>query len=101
MLLFKNHPRTSADNDLFFLPHPILLTEALVEQALVNIRVGSRLLNSTKEAFRVNMDEGHKMGEFLDQIAAASIEEAQGVEQIANALADFDTTIQQNAVIAE
>jgi len=76
-------------------------TANLIENTIKAIKNGSELTTSTQEAFRENMEISAKIGGLVDEIAAASNEQSQGVEQVNIAVAEMDKVVQQNAANAE
>jgi methyl-accepting chemotaxis protein len=77
-------------------------TAGLIEENIKDIKEGSELVASTDEAFKqLVRDNSNKVGELVGEIAAASQEQSQGVEQVNNAMADMDKITQQNAASAE
>lgn len=76
-------------------------TANLIENTIKAVRNGNELTSSTQEAFRENVEISVKIGELVDEIAAASDEQAKGVEQVNIAVAEMDKVVQQNAANAE
>jgi methyl-accepting chemotaxis protein len=59
------------------------------------------LVNETREAFEHVADSTGKVAELVGEIAAASTEQAQGIDQINQAMADMDKVTQSGAANAE
>ncbi len=76
-------------------------TSSLIEENLKYIKEGSVLVTSTDEAFRQVAQSSAKVGELVGEIAAASSEQAQGIDQLNRAMTDMDKVTQQNAASAE
>ena len=76
-------------------------TQGLIEKTVAEINSGSGLVKKTHEAFAVTVESNKKVAELIDEIAAASTEQAQGIEQINTAVAEMDKITQQNAANAE
>jgi methyl-accepting chemotaxis protein len=76
-------------------------TATLIEGTVKKINEGSALVNSTSEAFAEVSDNARKVGELVGEIAAASKEQAEGIEQINKATVEMDKVTQQNAANAE
>ena len=76
-------------------------TSSLIENTVKAVKRGNELTSSTKEAFKRNMEITGKVGRLVDEIAAASQEQAQGVGQVNKAIAEMDKVTQQNAASAE
>jgi len=76
-------------------------TSDLIENTIKAVKNGNELTQSTKDAFKENMGISVKVGELVQEIAAASSEQAQGIEQVNRAVAEMDKVVQQVAASAE
>ncbi len=76
-------------------------TANLIEGTVKKIKSGSDIVSKTNEAFGKVAGGSKKVGELVKEIAAASQEQAQGIEQINKAVAEMDKVVQQNAANAE
>jgi methyl-accepting chemotaxis protein len=76
-------------------------TSDLIENTIKAVKNGSELTNSTQEAFNENVEIAGKVGSLVEEIAAASTEQAQGIDQVNMAVAEMDKVTQQNAANAE
>jgi methyl-accepting chemotaxis protein len=76
-------------------------TSNLIENTIKAVKRGNELTLSTQEAFKRNVEISGKIGKLIDEIAAASQEQAQGVGQINKAVAEMDKVVQKNAASAE
>jgi len=76
-------------------------TTTLIEETVKKVMDGSTLLGHTNEAFDTVADSTAKVGELVAEIAAASKEQALGIEQVNRAVSDMDRVVQQNAANAE
>jgi methyl-accepting chemotaxis protein len=76
-------------------------TQALIEKTVNEIRAGSGMVEKTYEDFDVVRTQNKRLGELINEIAAASNEQAQGIEQVNKAVAEMDKVVQQNAANAE
>jgi methyl-accepting chemotaxis protein len=76
-------------------------TGNLIENTIRAVKKGNELTLATKEAFKNDVEISSKVGKLIDEIAAASQEQAQGIEQINKAVAEMDKVTQQNAANAE
>lgn len=76
-------------------------TTALIENTIQAVRKSDELARLTKEAFQENVEISGRVGSPVDEIAAASRDQAQGIEQISNAIAEMDSLTQQTAAMAE
>ncbi|MFO7569924.1 MAG: methyl-accepting chemotaxis protein, partial [Smithellaceae bacterium] len=76
-------------------------TSSLIENTIVTVRNSRDLTSQTQDAFKENMEISNKIGQLVDEIAAASQEQAQGIGQIGKAVAEMDKVVQQTAANAE
>jgi methyl-accepting chemotaxis protein len=76
-------------------------TAELIEGSVNNINQGAALLDQTQEAFTTVLEHNRKVGELVEEIAAASAEQAQGIDQINRAITEMDKVTQQVAASAE
>jgi methyl-accepting chemotaxis protein len=76
-------------------------TNSLIENTVKSIRNGNELTRLTQEAFSENIDISAKVGQLVNEIAAACSEQAQGIDQISKAMSELDKVTQQNAANAE
>jgi hypothetical protein len=76
-------------------------TASLIEDTVKRIKDGSTLVIKTNQAFSEVAKSSTRVGELVSEIAAASNEQAQGIEQVNKAVAGMDNVIQQNAANAE
>jgi len=76
-------------------------TAGLIGDTINAVRQGNELTNSTKDAFQENMAITEKVRQLVDEIAAASNEQAEGIDQVNKAVGEMDQVVQQNAAHAE
>jgi methyl-accepting chemotaxis protein len=76
-------------------------TADLIEGTVKKVADGSELVNKTNEGFAAVADSTGKVAELVAEIAAASNEQARGIEQVNTAVMDMDKVTQQNAANAE
>ena len=76
-------------------------TADLIEGTVKKVNDGSDLVTRTNEAFAQVAESAKKVGSLVGEIAAASNEQAQGIDQVNTAVADMDKVTQQNAANAE
>ncbi len=76
-------------------------TANLIEGTVKKIRNGSEIVTRTNEAFGKVATGAKKASELVGEIAAASQEQAQGIEQINKAVSEMDRVVQKNAASAE
>ena len=65
------------------------------------MKEGSDLVVKTNEAFMEVAESSEKVGGLVSEIAAASNEQAQGIDQVNKAVAEMDKVTQQTAANAE
>jgi methyl-accepting chemotaxis protein len=76
-------------------------TAVLIEGTLNKVTEGTTLVKATHDAFQEVADSTAKVGDLVDEIAAASSEQAQGIEHVNIAVTEMDKVTQQNAATAE
>jgi methyl-accepting chemotaxis protein len=76
-------------------------TAQLIDGTVSNIKGGSDLVVKANEAFNRVTEESNKIAGLVGEIAAASAEQSQGIEQINRAVGAMDKVTQQNAANAE
>jgi methyl-accepting chemotaxis protein len=76
-------------------------TSNLIAGTAGKIKDGSRLAVEVNEEFGALMVSMAKSGGLVEEIAAASREQAQGIEQVNKAMNEIDKVVQQNASTAE
>ena len=76
-------------------------TAALIEGTVKKVTDGTALVKTTNDAFKEVAISTAKVGELVGEIAAASTEQSQGIEQVNIAVTEMDKVTQQNAATAE
>jgi len=76
-------------------------TANLIEGTAGKIKNGSELVVQTTEAFNRVSENASKGGELVAEIATASMEQSQGIEQVNKAIAEMDKLTQHNSSGAE
>jgi methyl-accepting chemotaxis protein len=76
-------------------------TEALIANSTTAIQQASALFEEIKGELSSNRHIAKKVTKLVSEIAAASQEQSQGVDQINTALAEIDKVVQRNAASAE
>jgi len=76
-------------------------TSNLIEGTMKRVIDGSDLVVRANEVFQKVADANLKVGNLVSEIAAASHEQAQGIEQVNKAVGEMDKVVQQNASGAE
>ncbi|MBU2550650.1 MAG: methyl-accepting chemotaxis protein, partial [Proteobacteria bacterium] len=76
-------------------------TANLIESTIQKIDQGNQLVKTTDETFTEVATNSNKVAELVGEIAAASQEQAQGIDQVNTAVSQMDTVTQKNAANAE
>ncbi|MFH1057404.1 MAG: methyl-accepting chemotaxis protein [Pseudomonadota bacterium] len=76
-------------------------TQDIIEVNLANIRDGAALVQTTDQAFTGVADAARQVGKLVKQIALASAEQSQGIDQINSGAQEMDRVTQTNASGAE
>ncbi len=76
-------------------------TSGLIENTITTVKKSHALTEQTQQAFKENVEISVKVGSLIEEIAAASEEQAQGIGQINKAVGELDRVIQQTAASAE
>jgi methyl-accepting chemotaxis protein len=76
-------------------------TSGLIETTIKAVSKGSSLVKNAQSAFKKNLEISEKIGSVVDEIAAASVEQARGIEQVSKAIQEMDKVTQQTAANAE
>ena len=76
-------------------------TSVLIENTILAVKKGNELTALTQEAFAENVEISSKVGELIQEMSAATQEQAQGIEQVNVAIGQMDKVTQQNAANAE
>jgi len=76
-------------------------TSSLIENTITVVRKSSELTEATRVGFKGTVEISMKVGSLIDEIAAATSEQAQGIDQISKAVNEMDKVVQRNAANAE
>ena len=76
-------------------------TAGLIEGTVKKVKDGAGLMAGTREAFSNVADSAGQVAGLLGEIAGASREQSQDIDQVNNAVGDVDRVTQQNAANAE
>jgi methyl-accepting chemotaxis protein len=76
-------------------------TSTLIETTVKTVHEGAGLVERTNKEFNDVLISATKVEQLVGEIAAASREQAMGIEQVNKAVAEMDKVIQQNAANAE
>jgi methyl-accepting chemotaxis protein len=73
----------------------------LVQDSLSKVKEGTRLVNQSGQTLEDIVTAVRKVNQIIIEIAAASQEQAAGIQQVNNALMQMDQVTQQNAILVE
>ncbi len=76
-------------------------TSELIEMTLAKVTRGSEIAERTSASFAKVTEQTGKVGQLVNEIATASLEQDQGIAQINKAVSQIDEVTQQNASNAE
>jgi methyl-accepting chemotaxis protein len=76
-------------------------TAVLIEESVKKIKNGTGIVDRTNQAFGKVNSEAKKIEHLVGEIAAASQEQAQGIEQTNKAISEMNKIVQSNAASAE
>ncbi|MGO9315185.1 MAG: methyl-accepting chemotaxis protein, partial [Syntrophobacteraceae bacterium] len=76
-------------------------TANLIEGTVKKIKEGSEVVQKTNTEFSEVQTSSARMEELVGEISAASVEQAQGIEQISKAVSEMDKVVQTNSANAE
>jgi methyl-accepting chemotaxis protein len=76
-------------------------TAVLIEESVKKIKTGTGIVDRTNQAFGQVNAEAKKIEHLVGEIAAASQEQAQGIEQTNKAISEMNKVVQSNAASAE
>ncbi|MCX7983160.1 MAG: methyl-accepting chemotaxis protein [Syntrophales bacterium] len=73
----------------------------LIMDIVTKVKNGEKLVNTTSQAFAQVTNSSNKVVELMSEVAAASKEQSQGIDQVNTAIAQMSITTQRNAGNAE
>lgn len=76
-------------------------TAQLIEGTVSKVEEGTDLVAKTSNDFASVAESSNKVGELISEIAAASNEQAHGIDQVNTAVVEMDKVTQQNAANAQ
>jgi len=76
-------------------------TAKLIEDTVVRVRDGSNITKNTSVVFAEVYAQVTKAAELVNEIAAASREQSEGIDQVNRAISEMDKAVQKNAANAE
>jgi methyl-accepting chemotaxis protein len=75
--------------------------KALIDDAVVSVNEGSGLVGSAGSTMKEIVESTQKVSDILTEVAAASKEQSDGIEQVNRAVIQMDEVTQQNAALVE
>jgi methyl-accepting chemotaxis protein len=75
--------------------------KALIEDTVMKISAGDEMVKKSKEYLERIISYIQDLSQTMEEMAAASSEQASGIDELNRAIAQIDNTTQQNAVIVE
>ncbi|WP_409524132.1 methyl-accepting chemotaxis protein [Nitrincola sp. MINF-07-Sa-05] len=75
--------------------------KALINDSAEKVSEGSTLVNESGRTLEAIVDGAQKVGDIVSEIAAASIQQSTGIEQVNQAVSQMDEMTQQNAALVE
>ncbi len=75
--------------------------KALITDSVVKVEDGSKLVNKSGETLQEIVASVKRVAGLIAEISAASVEQAQGIEQVNKAVTQMDSVTQQNAAQTE
>jgi hypothetical protein len=76
-------------------------TAGMIEETIKRVKDGKVLVGRTNDTFKKVAESAGKVSGLVAEIAAASTEQAQGIDQLNKAVAEMDKVVQQTAAGAE
>jgi methyl-accepting chemotaxis protein len=76
-------------------------TADLIDTNLQNINSGAKLLHNTEESFNQLRQSAEKTSSLVNEIALSSREQAEGIDQVNQALSQMDNDTQRTAAMAQ
>lgn len=76
-------------------------SKELIQTSVQKVRSGTEFVNETGQSLSEIVTGVKKVGDIVAEIAAASAEQSQGIEQVNQAVSQMDEITQQNAALAE
>lgn len=76
-------------------------SKELIQTSVQKVRTGTEFVNETGKSLNEIVTGVKKVGDIVAEIAAASVEQSQGIEQVNQSVNEMDEITQQNAALAE
>ncbi len=75
--------------------------KVLIDNSVVNIRLGTELVERAGTTMSTLVDNVHHVTQIVGEIAVASREQSEGIDQVNTAIVQMDQVTQQNAALVE
>ena len=75
--------------------------KTLIEDSVDKVKIGAELVDKSGATLEEIITGTQKMADIVGEIAAASIEQASGIDQVNNAITQMDNMTQDNAALVE
>jgi len=75
--------------------------KALIEDSVGKVNTGTQLVDESGKTLEEIIEGTQKVADIVAEIAAASIEQASGIDQVNNAITQMDNMTQDNAALVE
>jgi len=75
--------------------------KGLIEDSVGKVKAGTQLVDESGKTLEDIIEGTQKMADIVAEIAAASIEQASGIDQVNNAISQMDNMTQENAALVE
>jgi len=75
--------------------------KTLIEDSVNKVKVGTNLVDESGKTLEEIITGTQKVADIVSEIAAASIEQASGIDQVNNAITQMDNMTQDNAALVE
>lgn len=72
-----------------------------IEKTVSKVNQGMDVLNGSGDSFSAVLGNAKMIGDFINKVAAASEEQAQGIAEISRAMNEISNMTQKNAAVAE
>lgn len=73
----------------------------LIEDSVGKVKTGTQLVDESGNVLEEIIEGTQKVADIIAEIAAAGVEQASGIDQVNNAVAQMDTMTQDNAALVE
>ena len=75
--------------------------KTLIEDSVGKVKIGTQLVDESGKTLEEIIEGTQKVADIVAEIAAASVEQASGIDQVNNAITQMDNMTQDNAALVE